>query len=359
MATLTDTLADVRDRIEQYAKRDLNEQNTKATLIEPVMRALGWDTEDVEEVAREFKIKSSDKPVDYGLLQLRKPRLFVEAKALGKDLADRRWANQIMGYAAVAGVEWIVLTDGNEWRIYNTHAPVAVDEKLFRTVRLTDDGVDQVATTLELLTKARLEESRIDVLWRAQFIDRHVQEALEQAFSPDNDMLLVNFIAGRTKDLSVEDIRDSLRRCNVTLEFPPLTDVPEIKVGVAAPRSNRRVPSRPSQREPASHEVSLKDIVDAGLLHAGCKIEKSYRGREFEARVERDGGVTFEGVRYESPSQAAREARASVIGRLPDGSLPTANGWDFWRVADGSDQGAKLAVLRARLERPGQAGAAS
>lgn len=358
MSDLSKTLADVRSRIEQYAKKDLNEQNTKATLIEPIMRALGWDTEDVEEVAREFKVKRRDKPVDYGLLQLRKPRLFIEAKALGKDLHDRRWANQIMGYAAVAGVEWIVLTDGNEWRIYNTHAPVAVDEKLFRSVRLTEDGAEDVAKTLDLLSKARLEESRIDVLWRAQFIDRHVQEALEQVFLPDNDMLLVNFVAGRTKDLSIEDIRDSLRRCNVTLEFPPLTDVPERSAGPAASRRKSRGVNVAVKREPASHDVSLKDLVDAGLLRAGSRLEKSYRGKKFEARVERDGSVTFAGERYESLSQAAREARASVIGRQADGSLPTANGWDFWRVAEGSEAGVKLAVLRARLERPGRAGAA-
>jgi RAMA domain-containing protein len=353
MATLMNTLADVRDRIDQYSKKDLNEQNTKATLIEPVMRALGWDTEDVEEVAREFKVKSRDKPVDYGLLQLRKPRLFVEAKALGKDLADRRWANQIMGYAAVAGVEWIVLTDGNEWRIYNTHAPVAVDEKLFRTVRLTDDGVDQVAQTLELLSKARLEESRIDVLWRAQFIDRHVQEALEQVFSPDNDMLLVNFVAGRTKDLSVEDIRDSLRRCNVTLEFPPLTDVPAHAPPQSAPRTS--VPSGPKQ----SHETSIADLLKAGVIQPGCELRKSYKGAKLTARIERDGRVNFAGKLYSSPSQAAGAARVSVIGMPSDGKLPATNGWEFWTVVGGSGKSVRLAALRDRIDQAGQAGAAS
>jgi len=351
---LTKTLADVRDRIEQYSKKDLNEQNTKATLIEPVMRALGWDTEDVEEVAREFKVRSSDKPVDYGLLQLRKPRLFIEAKALGKDLADRRWANQIMGYAAVAGVEWIVLTDGNEWRIYNTHAPVAVDEKLFRSVRLTKDGVDEVAKTLELLTKARLEESRIDILWRAQFIDRHVQAALKQVFSPDNDMLLVNFVAGRNKDLSVEDIRDSLRRCNVTLEFPPL---PDVSTQTSQPRSALPSPAPSSAKQ--SYDTSITDLLRAGVIHAGCELQKSYRGVKLTARIERDGRVNFANKLYSSPSQAAGAARASVIGMPADGKLPPTNGWDFWMVAGDSVEPIKLAVLREGLERPGQADAAS
>ena len=71
---------------------------------------------------------------------MRTPRLFVEAKGLGENIEDPRWANQIISYAAVAGVEWVALTDGAEWHIYNAHAPVPVEQKLFRTVRLDSDG---------------------------------------------------------------------------------------------------------------------------------------------------------------------------------------------------------------------------
>ena len=119
--------------------RGLNEENTKGALIEPILRALGWNVEDPDEVTREYKGKRRDKPVDYALRLLRSPRLFVEAKALGADLSDRKWAGQIMGYATVAGVKWAVLTDGNEYRIYNTHAPVDVEKKLLRRVCCNTD----------------------------------------------------------------------------------------------------------------------------------------------------------------------------------------------------------------------------
>ncbi len=67
MTTLAATLQEVRQRVQRAGKKPLNEQNTKATLIEPVLRALGWDVEDIEAVVREFRLKSRDKPVDYGL----------------------------------------------------------------------------------------------------------------------------------------------------------------------------------------------------------------------------------------------------------------------------------------------------
>jgi hypothetical protein len=177
MRALSQTLQDVRARIgRSRGSRKLGEQNTKATLIEPVLRALGWDVEDIEAVHREFKVKPRDKPVDYALLVLRTPRLIVEAKALGEDLCDRRWASQIMGYASVAGAEGVVLTNGDEWRIYNGHAAVSVDEKLFRAVKASDES-PHVIETLELLAQDRMEENRIEVLWRAHFVDRQVRAA--------------------------------------------------------------------------------------------------------------------------------------------------------------------------------------
>src|ERR1700752_345609 len=132
---LANTLGDVRKRIAKRPK--LNENDTKATLIEPILSALGWDVHDVEEVAREHKAPRA-KPVDYALLVMREPRLYVEAKGLGENLEDSRVANQIMGYAAAAGVEWIVVTNGDEWRIYNSHATVPIAEKPLRCVRISD-----------------------------------------------------------------------------------------------------------------------------------------------------------------------------------------------------------------------------
>jgi len=117
MTALTQALNDVRNKIALYQGKDLGEQNTKTALIDPVLRALGWNVGNLDEVCQEYKRQPRDKPVDYALFLLRTPKLFVEAKALGQNLDDRRWANQIMGYAAVAGVKWTVITNGDEYRI--------------------------------------------------------------------------------------------------------------------------------------------------------------------------------------------------------------------------------------------------
>ena len=81
--TLRRTIRDCAKRLDGYGSmgsKPLNEANTKSGLIEPTLQALGWDIHDPDEVNREYRRQSSDKPVDYALLLLGKPRLLVEAK---------------------------------------------------------------------------------------------------------------------------------------------------------------------------------------------------------------------------------------------------------------------------------------
>jgi predicted type IV restriction endonuclease len=349
--SLASTLKGLRSRIARASSQRLNEENTKATLIEPVLRTLGWDVEDVDEVVREYRIKSRDKPVDYGLFLLRTPRLFVEAKALGENLDDRRWSNQIMGYAGVAGVQWIVLTDGNEYRIYNTHAPVSVEEKLFRSVKITDDG-PLVHETLELLAKDRMEENRIEVLWRAHFVDRHVRAAIEQIFAGEGDLLLVNYVAQHTKNLTADEIRSSLKRCRVALDFPLPTQELLRQPAAKEPRA---------KREPtgARSEVTLQDLIQAGLLRPPVALERDYKEKRLTARIESDGTVTCLGKTYDSLSMAGAFARASVARVRADGKPPATNGWTFWKLRDPTGELVEVDVVRQRLTEGGGGRSAS
>ena len=327
MTQLATTLEQVRSRIVRLGSRTINEENTKATLIEPVLRALGWAVEDVDEVQREFKTHRRHKPVDYGLLVLRTPRLLLEAKALGSNLSDHRWVNQIMGYASVAGVEWIVLTDGDEYRIYNTHAPVVVEQKLFRSVRITG-GDPLVAQTLELLAKNRLEENRIEVLWRAQYVDRQVKAAIEDLLSPEgNDTVLVNHVERATKNLSTEEIRSSIARCRFTLDFP--TDLDELIGANAKAKSKKKRASKPRQEkvEAAASSSTLAELVAAGAIKTPVQLTKVYKGTELAATLLATGKIRVGKAEFDSPSSAAIAAIKSVTG-----VTRSVNGWDFWQV---------------------------
>ena len=164
---LGEKIAGLRSRIARLRKRGepIGEEDTKRVFITPLLEALGWDIQDLEEVRNEYRHRPQDNPVDYALFMLRTPCLFIEAKPLTAGLDDRKWVSQTIGYAATVGVEWCVLTNGDEYRIYNAHAAVEADEKLFRIVRLADDAAHALTIgTLDLLSKDRMGEKRLNVL---------------------------------------------------------------------------------------------------------------------------------------------------------------------------------------------------
>ena len=175
---IRETVETLRKRIKRYTDRGLGEENTKASLIDPLLGALGWDIHDPDEVHREYKSKPKDKPVDYALKLLRTPQLFIEAKGLGKNISDRRWVSQIISYAAVAGVEWCVLTDGDQYRIYNATAPVDAEDKLLCEITITGTDTARTVNVLRMLSRSSLDGEALPNYWRAHFVDRRVKDAL-------------------------------------------------------------------------------------------------------------------------------------------------------------------------------------
>jgi Restriction Enzyme Adenine Methylase Associated len=352
MNDLTAALASVRERIAKHQGQAIGEENTKHALIEPILRALGWDVEDLDEVRCEYKLKQGDNPVDYALFVHGNLRLFVEAKALGENLDHM--AGQIMGYAGVAGVvEWIVLTDGNEYRIYNAHAPVPITQKLFKRIVLASDQPDSLAT-LMLLSKAQLQGTVIDDLWRQYFVDRQVKHAVESLAGIDPSTDFLRLIRKRVPALSLTDVRQSLGRATLSLSYQAAPSVPAVppphqtpvqpKVGmVAIPIEQPTGPDLTPWRH-----VTLKDLISAGTVALPLDLETSYKGHKLTARIEANGNVTWNGTAYDSLSTAAGMARKSIVGAPPGREYPQTNGWTFWRFQDSDGQSVPIDVLRRR-----------
>ena len=334
MSALNDVLASIRERIARHQGESINEHDTKAALVTPMLNALGWDIEDLDQVRREYHQHATNTRVDYALMHdVDKPYLFVEAKALGTDLNDLKWASQILGYASVAGVKWVVLTDGNEYRIYNAHASVPVEEKLFHTIRLTEDNA-HVTKVLELLARDGLRDDRLEAHWRARYVDRKVRAALEGLFGPAPDESFVNLLRKRTGDLTTGDVNESLRRVRAWFDFPAVPEVPDAPDG----------PSKPRQSGRSNKTVHLKHVIQAGIVRPPLDLHARYKGQRVSARIEADGTVTFRGRSFTSSSSAASSARRFVSG-TPNARFPT-NGWTFWQFTDADGQVKSIHALR-------------
>ena len=332
---LSEAVAKVRSRIVEIRARgeSIGEQDTKAILIEPVLAALGWRLDELDEVRREYKRKTQDNPVDYALFVLRKPRLFIEAKSLDTSLDHRKCARQVLGYASVVGVGWCVVTNGEEYRLYNSHAAVDVEDKLFRSVRLSDESqTDYALETLGLLDKDTLGENLLETLWKSQFVDRRVKAALEDVFLGE-DPGLTRIIRKRLPELAPGEIRDSLRRATVRVEFPVLNTASATRSRQIAEQTH--APSdegeKKSTRSPVMVGVTISDLIAAGLISPPLRLERTYKGVQLEATIEQDGKVRFEQSTYDSLSMAGGMARKSVVGAPEGRDYPQTNGWTFWQ----------------------------
>ncbi|MCD6361382.1 MAG: type I restriction enzyme HsdR N-terminal domain-containing protein [Armatimonadetes bacterium] len=217
-------LTKVRNR-----KENLGEEATKKAFIEPVLQGLGWDVSDPFEVRLEYKGDPKGNPVDYALLDNGTPVMFIEAKALDANLDDVKWQGQVAAYAAVAGVKWCILTDGDVYAIYNLFAPGDIREKLFRSITISDEADrEEVLTVLQLLAREVFPE-RLDECWQTHWVDQRVSQALRDMFA-DKDTKLVNAIRARVKDLKPAEIRGALERAEVQIAFPALNAAGEEQV---------------------------------------------------------------------------------------------------------------------------------
>ena len=118
LGPLLDAIETVRTRISNHRTYlESDETRTRVSLVDPVLRALGWDPSDPKSVALEWKIEGES--ADYALLgNDGEPVAIVEAKKLGTSLG-RGPRRQTGGYVLGAEVGLASLTDGDSWEIYD------------------------------------------------------------------------------------------------------------------------------------------------------------------------------------------------------------------------------------------------
>ncbi|MBU1102768.1 N-6 DNA methylase [Patescibacteria group bacterium] len=111
-------LVDRYQDLSEPDKRHYNEQQTKDHFIRPLFEALGWDFEN--DVWAETSVVK--KRVDYGFKVSGIMRFFLEAKPLSIDLDLKIHARQAINYSWNKGINWAVLTNFKNIKIFNAQA---------------------------------------------------------------------------------------------------------------------------------------------------------------------------------------------------------------------------------------------
>jgi len=217
METIITCIEGLRSKLDKFRRTGLKEYPTRTILIDPLLKVLGWDVRDPEEVELEYPTIDG-KSVDYAPKINHKPVLFIEAKPLNDPLVDVKAITQVVGYAANAGVEWCVLTNGITYKVYRSTEKAEAPEKLLFETSIDSKetkgmSIKQVAEQLARFSRDAMAKGLLDEIGEQVFTTGKVRKALEKLFiDPPNS--LIKLIRVKTKDDSITpmQVKESLRR---------------------------------------------------------------------------------------------------------------------------------------------------
>ncbi len=134
-----DDLQNVIEKLQQIIKGHRNylsrhETRTRQVLIDPLLRELGWDVSDPEVVQLEYRV--GQQWADYALMSDSQPVAVIEAKRLGRGLEDDE-IMQVLNYANRDGIDYMIVTDGDHWEMYEVFKRGTLEERMLMKVQLS------------------------------------------------------------------------------------------------------------------------------------------------------------------------------------------------------------------------------
>jgi predicted type IV restriction endonuclease len=150
--------------LQQMLDRDANEGDTRLFVTDFLCEALGFDK--FNDLTTEYRVKGDF--ADYGIRMDKQLVAFIEVKRITTKL-DSRHLKQVEMYAVNEGVEWVILTNGINWKVYHITGglPMIIDIVLDVSL-LGDESPQKKSDKLFYITKEALKHDQIDELWKAQ-----------------------------------------------------------------------------------------------------------------------------------------------------------------------------------------------
>lgn len=117
--------------LEEARKRDVNESDTVTIVTDILGEVLGYDK--YSEITSEHAVRSTF--CDIAIKLSGELAVLIEVKAIGLDLKDTH-IRQALDYAANQGCEWVALTNGVYWQVYQVTFGKPIDAELVLDLNL-------------------------------------------------------------------------------------------------------------------------------------------------------------------------------------------------------------------------------
>ncbi|MDE2705932.1 MAG: type I restriction endonuclease [Gemmatimonadota bacterium] len=248
-------------------RRSYNEDQAKQGIVLPILRQLGWDTEDVEEVHPEFSIEQDR--IDYALVLEGRPAVFIEAKRPSEDLDNESHEEQLLGYSFRQTVDLAILTNGLTWSFYLPREGGDWRSRKFYTLDITQQHVKDASSRLtELLSKSNIASREAlesaKRIFRGKVRKDRIRETLPKAWNKivlEPDSLLAELLAETTERLcgfkpDEEEAAEFIRQYRDRLKLTP--SIPKV---VQPPKGGNKGQPRPSNEKGRKGFELVKDYL--------------------------------------------------------------------------------------------------
>jgi hypothetical protein len=155
-----------------------NEQAVRDQIVNPLLKNLGWDTENPDEV--QPNVSTEEGIPDYSLFKDGKPVLFIEAKKLSVDIEDKQVVKQLAKYCFGEGMKYGVLTNGAVWILFNAFQEgTTMADRVLWKVDIEGDELTSSIKRLNIISKGNVEN--VETLVRKlQILDEIWESLLEE-----------------------------------------------------------------------------------------------------------------------------------------------------------------------------------
>lgn len=213
-SAISDLITDYNNLAKQGKLGQFTEADVGSKFILPLIKALGWDIRNIDEVKEQKTTLSG--PADYLLMLKTIPKIVFEIKKFGEDLDGKRvvrgkeesYPFQVTRYAWNLKVDWCVLTNFRELRLYYAHTKKPEDGLVFtlKFNRYLNSGFDDLC----LISKESVVSGKLDTYEKRRSrvdIDKRILEDLFNCRSK-----LAKSILENNKGLTLVELKASIQK---------------------------------------------------------------------------------------------------------------------------------------------------
>lgn len=250
--------------IEQVAKADGNEAETRRRVERIFESVMGYDP--LQHLSREHAISGAGptEHVDF-VIQLESgpdasPLVMVELKRVGVDVAPKH-LKQAASYAINAGCEWVLLTNGRQWRLYHVEFGQPPETRLVEQWNLLKDDIAQLVGKFQLIGYKSLCRGGLKKAWQKAIVLAPAS-VLGAVFSQDALKACRRVLRKQTGVLvGYDDIRSGIERL---LNETAAKELDGVELDFCAAQEKRAEETHKKNHEDATNRAGIGTHAQCG-----------------------------------------------------------------------------------------------